>query len=206
MPDHRNHLSRAYGLQTQDETNAYYDDWAATYDAELMAAGYVTPERCAAALTRFTCDPSRPLLDVGCGTGLSGLAFAKHGFTNITGSDVSSGMLEQARGRGVYSEVIHADADDPFPFPAGTYDALAAVGVIGAGAAPLAVLQAMMEKLISGGRIVFSFNDRTLDDPAFVDFVDAEATAGRFEILLREHGPHIPKEQLEATVFVLRRL
>jgi predicted TPR repeat methyltransferase len=206
MPDHRNHLSRAYGLQGQTETNAYYDDWAATYDTELIEAGYVTPERCAEALARFTPDPSLPLLDVGCGTGLSGLAFAKHGFSNITGSDVSAGMLAQARGRGVYAKVLHADADDPFPFAPGTYDALAAVGVIGAGAAPLAVLQAMMEKLMPGGLIVFSFNDRTLEDPGYVDFVNAEVEAERFEVLLREHGSHIPKEQLEATVFVLRRL
>lgn len=204
MADHKDHLKRVYGLDSQDATNAYYDDWAATYDAELIDAGYVTPERCALALKRFMPNTSQPILDVGCGTGLSGLAFAKHGFTTIDGSDVSTGMLEQARGRGVYRSVVHADADDPFPFVPGTYAALAAVGVVGAGAAPRSVLEEMMEKLTPAGLIVFSFNDHTLVDPDYDGVVEQAVDTGRFELLFQEHGPHIPKTNLEATVFVMR--
>jgi predicted TPR repeat methyltransferase len=206
MADHKDHLKRVYGLDSQDATNAYYDDWAATYDAELIDAGYVTPERCAAALKRFMPDLSQPLLDVGCGTGLSGLAFSNHGFTTIDGSDVSGGMLDVARGRGVYRNVAHADPDDPFPFPQGTYAALAAVGVVGAGAAPPSVLDAMMAKLLPGGLVVFSFNDHTLVDPDYKHIVERAVDTGRFELLFQEHGPHIPKTGLEATVFVMRAI
>ena len=204
MADHKDHLSRVYGLDTQDATNAYYDDWAATYDAELIDAGYVTPERCAAALASHMPDLGRAILDVGCGTGLSGAAFAKQGFTTIDGSDVSGGMLDIARRRGVYRDVVHADADDPFPFAAGSYAALAAVGVVGAGAAPVSVLDAMLEKLAPGGLIVFSFNDHTLADPDYPGAVERALDSGRFTLLSREHGPHIPKTKLEATVFVLK--
>jgi predicted TPR repeat methyltransferase len=206
MADHKDHLKRVYGLGSQDATNAYYDDWAATYDAELIDAGYVTPERCAVALKRFMPDLSRPILDVGCGTGLSGLAFAKHGFTVIDGADVSAGMLDHARKRGVYRSVVHADADDPFPFAPGSYAALAAVGVVGAGAAPRSVLDEMMTKLTPDGLVVFSFNDHTLVDPDYEDVVERAVESGRFELLFQEHGPHIPKTELEATVFVMRAL
>ncbi|MEM8876527.1 MAG: methyltransferase domain-containing protein [Pseudomonadota bacterium] len=204
MADHKDHLSRVYGLDTQDATNAYYDDWAATYDAELIDAGYVTPQRCAVALARHMPDLSAAVLDVGCGTGLSGAAFAKHGFTTIDGSDVSGGMLDIARRRGVYRSVVHADADDPFPFKKGTYAALAAVGVVGAGAAPISVLEAMLDKLGEGGLIVFSFNDHTLADPDYLSAVERALDSGRFVLLSKEHGPHIPKTKLEATVFVMQ--
>ncbi|MEO1200265.1 MAG: methyltransferase domain-containing protein [Pseudomonadota bacterium] len=203
---HKNHLARAYGLDSQAKTDAFYSDWAETYDAELVASGYATPGRCAAALKAHAPDLDIKVLDIGCGTGLSGSALHEAGFTNLSGSDVNPDMLARAERRGVYRTVWQADPEAPFPFDTGTYDAITAIGVIGRGAAPISVLEGALSKLAPGGLCVFSFNDHTLEDPSFEAAVTAESDAGRFAIGFKEHGPHIPAKGLEATVYVLKRL
>lgn len=47
-------------------------------------------------------------LDMGCGTGLSGLAL-KERVRHFTGIDLSAGMLSQAREKGAYDEVVQGD-------------------------------------------------------------------------------------------------
>ncbi len=50
----------------------------------------------------------RTVLDLGCGTGLCGALLAPLADA-IDGVDLSSGMLEQARARGIYRELTHED-------------------------------------------------------------------------------------------------
>ncbi|MEK6204583.1 MAG: methyltransferase type 11, partial [Amylibacter sp.] len=79
MSTHKDHLSRAYDLSSVDETQKFYSDWAATYDAEILENGYATPERCAKALAGFAPEQDFAVLDIGCGTGLSGKYLAAAG-------------------------------------------------------------------------------------------------------------------------------
>ena len=94
-------LDRIYTAD-RDEICDIYNDWADTYDEDLIQAGYATPARVAEALARFEADRTQPVLDFACGTGLSGAALSAEGFTLIDGCDISEGMLERARARGVY--------------------------------------------------------------------------------------------------------
>ncbi|MEL7154480.1 MAG: hypothetical protein AAFN51_11950, partial [Pseudomonadota bacterium] len=64
-------LDKVYDARDASETRALYDDWAASYDAEVAENGYATPGRCAEALKQHLSDPSASILDFGCGTGLS---------------------------------------------------------------------------------------------------------------------------------------
>ncbi len=50
-----------------------------------------------------------PALDLGCGTGLVALALNGLPIGPITGIDLSAGMLQQARLKGLYSELRHCD-------------------------------------------------------------------------------------------------
>ena len=77
----KNFLDHAYGLTSVEDTRAFYADWSLSYDAELHRNGYVTPQRCAEALARHMPDKSGPVLDVGCGTGLSGMELRAAGFS-----------------------------------------------------------------------------------------------------------------------------
>lgn len=197
-------LRQVYDLSTQDDTNEYYSRWAATYDAELTREGYRTPGRCARALSAFV-TPDAPVLDIGCGTGLSGAAMRSAGFSELTGTDVNAEMLSIAKVAGIYADTWVTDLSDPFPFPQGTYAAIAAVGVIGVGAAPPALLAQALDALAPGGHLVFSYNDHALAVGGYRQALDDALNAGVAEQVFAERGVHIEGLDSASTVYVLRR-
>mmetsp|Transcript_7210 Transcript_7210/g.11925 ORF Transcript_7210/g.11925 Transcript_7210/m.11925 type:complete len:184 (+) Transcript_7210:66-617(+) len=178
-------LDKAYTARDPAATRTLYDDWAASYEAEVGENGYATPGRCAAALKSLTDDMTVPILDFGCGTGLSGLALKLAGFEVIDGLDLSAEMLEVAASKGVYRSLDQIDADAALPFAKGTYGAMAAIGVIGAGAAPITVLHTLMRHLDPGGRLVFSFNDHALDNPENEGGVSEWTDCGAARLLVK---------------------
>ena len=145
------------------------------------------------------------ILDFGCGTGLSGLALRGAGFTTLDGVDLSPEMLARARDRGLYRSLRQIAADDPLGVSPGDYAAIAAIGVIGAGAAPIAVFDRLMEALAPGGHLVLSFNDHALADRANEARLADWVSAGRARMALREYGPHLPARNLNSNVYVLER-
>lgn len=200
------YFKRVYKSQTSDEVMAVYDDWAEEYDDTVLSHGYITPQRCATALSSLESDPDVPVLDIGCGTGISGFALKNAGFTNLTGSEVNAAMLEKARARpGIYRDLMLVEMDNPFDFPRGQYRHITAMGVIATGHAPASTIEAVLEKLDPGGMLVFSLNDHTLEDPDYPGTVDRVIADGRAECLFDEHGEHMPKIGLRARVIVLVR-
>lgn len=192
-----------YAARSADETRDIYDDWAASYEAEIGKNGYATPGRCAAALADVTDDLKPPILDFGCGTGLSGLALSLTGFRTIDGIDLSAEMLAQAREKNVYREMHHVDANtDVAP---GAYGAIAAIGVIGSGAAPIEVLDRLMHALPRSGRLVFSFNDHTLEDPVYEARIAEWTDCGAARLLFRERGDHLPGIGMKSNVYILEK-
>jgi predicted TPR repeat methyltransferase len=198
-------LDKAYGARDAASTRKLYDDWAASYEAELGGNGYATPGRCAAALAQFTSDPEAPVLDFGCGTGLSGHALKAAGFETLDGMDLSADMLEKANDKGIYRKLIHIEAGEAFSHNPGDYAAIAAIGVIGVGAAPISVFDQLMEGLGTGGLLVFSFNDHALEDPANEARVNEWVDCGSASLLFREHGDHIPGIDLKSNVYVIEK-
>jgi predicted TPR repeat methyltransferase len=201
----RRFLDHAYDLPDRRATAAFYGGWAASYDAEITGNGYATPARCAAALAAYAADLSAPVLDIGCGTGLSGLALTAAGFGTIDGTDLSAEMLVRAEARGVYRRLFRGDLADPLPVAPGVYANAAAVGVVSPGHAPPETVDAVLAILPPGGCLVLSLNDHALADPAFPGRIEQLVAAGAAEPVFREHGPHLPGIGLEATVLVLRK-
>lgn len=68
----KTYLDKAYGARDSADVRKLYDDWASNYENEIATNGYATPGRCANALRAHISDASKPILDFGCGTGLSG--------------------------------------------------------------------------------------------------------------------------------------
>lgn len=199
-------LDQVYGLETVDDTRTLYDDWSATYDAEVGGKGYATPARIAAALTRFLPDRAAAILDFGCGTGMSGAAIRAAGFSTIDGCDLSAEMLAQAEKKAAYRRLWQSDPETTFPVKPGDYAAITAVGVVSVGAAPPETLDLLAASLAPGGLLAFSFNDHTFEDPRFEARVTDYLDRGTYRQLMRQDGVHLPGIALRSTVFVLQRL
>ncbi|MBW4708787.1 methyltransferase domain-containing protein [Roseobacter sp. YSTF-M11] len=198
-------LNKAYKARDAEQTRALYDDWSASYEAEVAENGYVTPARCAEALARYVPDQLRPVLDFGCGTGLSGLALKLAGFETVDGMDLSEEMLAQARKKRLYRTLTLIEADAPLPCPPGHYTAIAAIGVIGAGAAPISVFDLLMQALGKGGFLVLSLNDHALEDKCNEARINEWLDCGAARLHFREHGPHLPGIGLGSNVYVLEK-
>ena len=82
-------LSKVYELETDRDIFDLYTKWAESYEQDVIKNGYRTPERCASDLANATTHRSLSILDMGCGTGYSGLALQKAGFSNIDGTDIN---------------------------------------------------------------------------------------------------------------------
>ncbi len=199
------YLKQAYELQDSDATKTFYRDWAASYDDEVTGEGYITPARCAEALARHANDPSQPVLDLGCGTGLSGVALREAGFRVVDGADFSEEMIEIARSRNVYRRTFRHDLSQPIPLPPGSVSNAVAVGVMSPSHAPPEAIDNAMEALAAGGVLVFSLNDHAQSEPAFEGRVHAWVDSCSADLLCRENGPHLPGIGMEAIVYALRK-
>ncbi len=187
-----------------DETREIYAKWAETYDDDVSGAGYVTPIRIAEALAAAIPDKTAPVLDYGCGTGLSGVALDEVGFTTIDGTDISPEMLEFAEKTGVYRRLWTTDPSAEPSVAKGDYAAITATGVVSLGAAPPDLLATLLALLAPGGLLALSYNDATLEDRSYLDAM-AAATAGPAELLTEEYGAHLPGKDMKSTVYVLRK-
>jgi predicted TPR repeat methyltransferase len=90
---------------------ATFDGFAAQFDHRLVdTLDYRVPEAIAAALpgVRAFAPASADVLDLGCGTGLSGFALRAIART-LTGVDIAPKMLEQARARACYDVLEEAE-------------------------------------------------------------------------------------------------
>ncbi|MEM9710198.1 MAG: methyltransferase domain-containing protein [Pseudomonadota bacterium] len=199
-------FDRAYGTTEQEAVEDLYEDWAATYDADLIENGYQTPARCAAALAHQLADRRAPILDFACGTGLSGAALAAAGFRVIDGVDLSQAMLEAAGRRGVYRNLSKAEAGAPPPAAPGDYAAIAAAGALSPGAAPAEYFDMLLDCLAPGGLLAFSFNDHTLADETYTSRLEGALADGKVGERFKEKGDHIVKLGSKSIVYVLEKL
>lgn len=195
-------LSKVYGARSPGEVRRLYADWAASYDDEIGEAGYATPARVAAALRAAGADPAAPVLDFGCGTGISGAALRAAGFETLDGVDLTPEMLARAEAKGIYRLLSLIGPEEA---PPGGYATVSAIGVIGPGAAPLVVLDRLVAALPEGGLLGFSFNDHALSEPAYAAAVPALARAGTVRVVSEERGDHLPGIDVKSTVYVLEK-
>ena len=201
----KSYLKDVYDSGTND-SRELYASWAATYDKEVQKNGYVTPERVANALRDVVTDQSAFILDYGCGTGLSGSALQAVGFENIDGLDVSREMVSLAEKKSIYKNLRVFDPSNEIPVHSDQYKIITAIGVIGAGAAPLPVFDSLFALLPQNGLFAFSFNDHTLNDPNYEKKVEKCLISGLATILHKSYGDHLPKANLKSNIYILKKL
>lgn len=201
----RKFLDDAYDLDDPAATQTFYRDWAGSYDEEVHSQGYVTPQRCARMLARHVADQTLPILDVGCGTGISGHALAAAGFSLIDGTDFSDEMLARARERTIYRRIFLHDLAHPIPLESGRTAHAVAAGALNPGHAPAEAIDHVLDILPDGGIFVFSLNDHALQDPTFQGRIHAHIDCCTAALLEREYGDHLPGIGVGAMVYALRK-
>lgn len=129
-------LDSVYTADTPKALAEAYAAWAATYDSETASLGYLLPFLIAAWVARHVPSGEGPLLDAGCGTGLSGPSLKALGYRDIAGLDLSEDMLKIAGSRQAYSELKQAMLGGPLPWPDGYFRAFFSTGVFTISHAP----------------------------------------------------------------------
>ena len=69
------------------------------------------------------------ILDIGCGSGISGNALARAGHCWV-GTDISRAMLKVANDRDTEGDVIHSDMGHGFGFRPGTFDGAISISAL----------------------------------------------------------------------------
>jgi len=85
-----------------------FDNYAPSFDLHLGALQYRAPQLIRDAVASVATQGKLDVLDLGCGTGLSGAALAPLA-ASLTGIDLSANMVEKARERGIYAELLVDD-------------------------------------------------------------------------------------------------
>jgi predicted TPR repeat methyltransferase len=168
-------LDMVYAAKTADELAAAYAAWAATYDSETASLGYSLPFVIAAWVARYVPAGEGPLLDAGCGTGLSGPSLKALGYDDIAGLDLSADMLTIASSRGAYGDLKQAALGGPLPWPDGHFRAFFSTGVFTISHAPASGLHELARITRKGGHAIFTVRDQVLDSGGFrAVFADLE--------------------------------
>jgi SAM-dependent methyltransferase len=141
--------------QHASKTRRYFDRWArqglwfvwGSKDYDADAARWYRAPRIMTERLRPWLPAGARILDVGCGTGLSGEDLARAGH-QLSGIDLSAAMAEKARMRG-YQEVRVGDAT-AVEWPA-AFDCVLCVGLIGDWIPAALLLPKISKALLPGG-------------------------------------------------------
>lgn len=156
-----------YSSRDNQELAARYDEWAKDYDSDLeQDFQWQGPWRTAEVTARYVKKDAR-ICDAGVGTGLVGQVLAGMGYSDIAGFDLSQGMLDEARKKGVYRELNRMVMGEPLDFASDSFDAVISVGVLTLGHAPASSLDELVRITRPGGHIVFTLRPDVYEGSGF---------------------------------------
>ncbi len=161
-------LQDAYSLETAADTLAFYDRWAEEYDAQLeRGLRYVAPAVLTETLVRHQPVGDGPILDIGCGTGLTGCCLHESGFPTVDGLDFSRAMLLKAREKGVYRKLVETDLNAALPFDDATYATAISTGTFTLGHVGPEPIDEVLRVLRPGAYFVCTVHDAIWDSKGF---------------------------------------
>lgn len=174
---------------------AYYDQWAESYDRDLPKMGYDAPVRAAAIMVEQDVAVDAPILDAGCGTGLTGLELSKAGYRDITGIDLSLESLQAAEAKGVYRHLKVRDMNKPLAFGDNGFGAVQCIGTL-TYVREIKKLFAEFCRVVKPGGII-SFTQRCdLYVGDFIRALDATTRARKWDLVSHSDPmPYLPNHE-----------
>ena len=166
----RHHLAAVTGQGVPERAPDDYvvdvfDKFAGSFDARLATLEYRAPQLVGEALAGRLGAARRTLdvLDAGCGTGLCApwlAPYAKH----LTGVDLSTGMLDKARERGGYDDLVAAELEAWLGTRQAAFDLVVSADTLCYFGRLDGVLGAARRSLRAGGWLVFTVESHDADD------------------------------------------
>ena len=182
------HLVVAAGLLPQaSRTPASYletvfDGYAERFESHLIGLQYRVPGLLRAALLAHCPALARgetlgPVLDLGCGTGLMAVVLSDLAVAGLVGVDISNGMLAEARAKGLYQSIVHAELEAFLTQDTTAWPVVLAADVFCYFGVLDEVLALVHARLRPGGKLMFTVEE--LDDAVFGDAVSGDQRGWR---------------------------
>jgi predicted TPR repeat methyltransferase len=190
LPDKEQELlRRAYGLSSDEESQALYRDWAKTYDKTMLdGLHYQSPRLVAARLADFMPARDSAVLDIGCGTGLVGRELAARGFMVVDGIDISPEMMAVAREQGGYRDLVCADLNARLPLADGAYQGAICCGTFTSGHVRANCLDEIVRVLAAGAPFAFTVKLQVWESFGFKDKLAQLERSGAIAIVAMDLG------------------
>lgn len=196
-------LAAAYGRQEDKEQQ--YDEWAASYDSDLVGdLDYVAWRDAGDIFAGLVTDHSQRVLDVACGTGLAGEYLASMGYQQLEGADFSREMLARAADRGVYQALWQHDFTTPKQLEQ-AYDALLCVGLFSFSVPAISDLHHVVNCVRPDGLCVITVNGAAWRQLDLEPEVHRQAGLHGFSIEQVVEAEYIRQQGIDARVLVIRR-
>lgn len=171
--------------ETNAEMRRRYDLWARDYDGDVGSyEDYLVPFE-AVKVAGQVLDRNALIVDAGAGTGLVGETLKKAGFNRLIAVDYSQGMLDVARGKGVYEALHQCDLNGPTEFGASSIDCVITCGTTTQ--MPSASLREFARIVRPGGHVIFGVVPDGWKRCGYADVLAELEAAGK--MLVESKGP-----------------
>ncbi|XP_064388699.1 methyltransferase-like protein 27 [Halichondria panicea] len=146
-----------------------YNEWARHYEADILdSLGYkahtsvtIKWQSYHKYLVTRNETTKHKILDAGCGTGLVGesvVSACSPDSIQLYGGDVSEKMLEEAKMKGIYTDLLVIDLNIELPYNADSFDSIVCAGVFGKGQCDVDCLPNILRVLKPGCYYVGTVN------------------------------------------------
>ncbi len=148
--------------------SAVFDGYAGGFEAHLIGLGYRVPGLVRRLVQGCIVERGVPgrVLDLGCGTGLLGVALGDLGVGALHGVDLSPRMLAQARRKGLYASLECADVTEVLARGGPPWPMILAGDVLCYFGGLEDLFVQVSGALAPGGRFIFSVESLARDDAA----------------------------------------
>jgi predicted TPR repeat methyltransferase len=176
-------IDKVYRASDRDSLKATYDQWAESYDADMLLTGYLHYAVLTGLVCRHAPRKDAAILDAGVGTGALGSLLNVLGYNNLSGVDMSEGMLAKAGERKCYADLRQAVLGEKLDFVDESFDAIISTGTFTEGHAPASAFDELVRILETDGVMIFTIAAMVWEEKGFKAKLDGFVRVGVLKLV-----------------------